>query len=117
MHQTVEKIGELSLSSVVEGNINENIFAEQDDVYTATIEFSGGQPNTRKRIRHVNVLPPDAGVNTITVGGTVAVPTNGAAGFNVTGERGINIVIDIDSDSYIEGMQVDADIIMPTARR
>ena len=114
--KTVAKIGDLSLSGIVSGIIDEKVFITQTDTHAATVEFTGGQPNMRKRIKHVAILP-NTGINRITVGGSMANPTLGAAGFNVTGERGINIVIDIDSDSYIEGMQVDADIIMPTARR
>lgn len=113
-HQGVEKIGELSLGGIVGGDINEDVFVTQPEQYDVTVCFTAGQPNTRKRVRKVNVLPEQScGITVETVPSS---PANGAAAFNVTG-RDINVVVDIAEDSFIEGMQFEADVIMPTERR
>ena len=102
------------MGGILSGDINEDVFSEQSDKYDVTVTFTAGQPNQRKRLRKVKVLPEQK--CRISVGSVLSTPGNGAAAFNATG-RDINVVIDIDADSYIEGMQFEADVIMPTDRR
>ena len=113
-HQEVEKIGELGIGCTISGDINEDVFTTQTEHNTVEICFTAGQPNQRKRLRKVKVLPEQS--CQISVEATISSPANGAAAFNYTG-RDINVVVDIADDSYIEGMQFEADVIMPTDRR
>ena len=113
-HQEVEKIGELELGGSLSGDINEDVFVTQGEHSDVTVRVTGGKPNLFKRLRKVKILPEQE--CTMVVGDVVVTPFNGAAAFNATG-REIDVVIDIASDSFIEGMQFTAELTMPTARR